>query len=86
MTGLPEILKTLNQLAEEDCAITTAQRVEIKRTRSGFARLYVACADNSKPETGVLAQAIAEQNDCWTSPFQKKGVLVSFTVGTNKED
>lgn len=86
MDSLKKALEGITRMAEEGLIVSGSERIEIKRTRSGHYRLYVACGAGQKPEPVAQVKEVLADLDVTVNPFEKAGRLVSLQIVDNNED
>lgn len=86
MMSLDKALEGIKRMAEEGLIVPASERIEIKRTRSGHYRLYVACGANQKPEPVAQVKQVLADLNVTVNPFEKAGRLVSLQIVDNDED
>lgn len=86
MQSLEKALTGIARMAEEGLIVPASERIEIKRTKSGHYRLYVACGANQKPEPVAQVKQVLADLNVTVNPFEKAGRLVSLQIVDNDED
>lgn len=75
----------LNRLAAEDLLIPVAQRIELKRVKSGHFRVWFGTPGGVKQETGTHIHRIAGELGMTANPFGKGGVITAVTFVDDEE-
>lgn len=86
MKSFSKMLAVAGDLDANDVLVPSAQRVELKRTKSGHFRLYVACGANVKYSVMPHLEKILEGKGVTANPFAKAGVITAITFVDDLED
>jgi hypothetical protein len=85
MDNLNKSLNLLGRVSNETHLLLYADRVELKRQRSGHYRLYIACIMDTKAEAAAGCDELAEACGFTANPYKKAGVLTSVSFADNDE-
>lgn len=85
MKSLQLMLSVLSFLTEQGVLIPASSRVELKRTRSGSWRLYVACGPNTKQSHITQVWDTIEGLPVTANPFGAGGVYTAVTFVDDAE-
>lgn len=85
MDNLTKSLTLLSNIATKSKLLEVADRVELKRQRSGHYRLYVACIANTPTGYADGTDAAAEADGFTANPYKKGGYLTSVSFADNDE-
>lgn len=86
MQSFSKMLALAAALNDNSVLIPSAQRVELKRTRSGHFRLYIACGANVKYSVMAHLEPLLEGKGITANPFAKAGVVTAVTFLDDNED
>jgi len=85
MDNLSKTLNLLGKVQAESNLLEFADRVELKRQRSGHYRLFVACIANTKDEAAGGVIELADNCGFTANPYRKAGTLTSVSFADNVE-
>lgn len=85
MKSFAKMLAVANKLNDTDLLVPHAERVELKRTRSGHFRLYVACGANVKYTVMPSVMQLVEEMGVTPNPFATAGTLKAVTFVDDDE-
>ncbi len=85
MDNLVKTLKVLARVSGETNLLQYADRIELKRQRSGHYRLYVACIANTPLDGEKGTQEAATPEGFTANPYRKGGFLTSVSFADDEE-
>lgn len=85
MDNLTKTLTVLQSVATKTNLLQYAERVELKRQRSGHYRLYIACIANTPDEADAGCSDLAKADGFTANPYRKGGFLTSVSFADNDE-
>ena len=86
MSNLSKMVSVLHTLTNEGAIVPMAERIELKRVRSGHFRLYIPVHPGLSPKLSETVYNIAEMHNTTPNAFAKAGRLVSVQFVDNDED
>lgn len=86
MKSLKKQLQLLMDLDANEQLTHNADRMEVKRTRSGHFRLYMHFGSGVKPETMLAVQTLLVNRGITANPFSKAGQVSHITFVDDDED
>jgi len=86
MKSLKKQLQLLMDLDANEALTHAADRMEVKRTRSGHFRLYMHFGDGVKPETMAAVDQLLAGRGITANPFKKGGQVQHITFVDDDED
>lgn len=85
MDNLKKALTTLDRVSTSTNLLNYADRVELKRQRSGHYRLYIACIPNTPLAAEKGTQEAATPDGFTANPYRKGGFLTSVSFADDTE-
>lgn len=85
MTNLDKTLKLLSEVDKSTNLLQYADRIELKRQRSGHYRLYVACIGATKDDAATGCLEVGDLCGFSANPYRKAGLLTSVSFADNDE-
>lgn len=85
MDTLKKSTDLLNKVQSSTNLLQFADRIELKRQRSGHYRLYVACIANTPIDSASGTDEAAEAAGFTANPYRKGGFLTSVSFADNDE-
>lgn len=85
MTTQQKSVQLLVNLQDNTELLDHAERVELKRTRSGHWRLFVACLPNTTTAAAEGVDGIANANGYTANPYRRADQLTSVSFADNEE-
>ena len=86
MQSLKKQLQLLTDFDANGMLTHAADRMEVKRTRSGHFRLYMHFGDGVKPETMTSVEQLLNGRGITANPFKKGGQVQHITFVDDDED
>lgn len=85
MDNMEKTLKLLGSVATKTNLLAYADRIELKRQRSGHYRLYVACIANTPNDGAAGTDEVGTAHGFSANPYKKGGYLTSVSFADNDE-
>lgn len=86
MQNFEKLLRVTAALVNHPKLLAGAQRVELKRTKSGHGRIYIALGIGIKPVDAHALAAELSTDGVSLNPFVKAGALTAITIVDDDED
>lgn len=86
MDSLQKSIKLLTNLDANGLLVRKAQRIELKRTRSGHYRLWMGFPDGIPEDDLTPVKPLLEGEAITMNPFAKKGLVTAVTFLDDNED
>jgi hypothetical protein len=86
MKSLSKSMQLLTDLNANELLTHAADRMELKRQRSGHFRLYMHFGDGVKPETMGAVETLLNGRGMTANPFKKAGQIQHITFVDDDED
>lgn len=86
MQNFSKMFGCLASLAGTEAVVQTAERVEIKRGRTGSHRVFIAVTPGTPDSAFEGVRTAVQGKEITANPFFKAGRLVTITLVDDKED